>query len=95
MDGSLNRGVEESQVSMSHGRKMACMEAAWEVEALALLLMQLDMEDGLLGPLQLRGVAVRIAQLAGVVMAGLDDEVVQERDLRRKLFFLVKETQNG
>lgn len=74
-------------ITLSHTRQRACLEAAWEIEALASLLPKLDLTEQPVAALQLRGVAARLAQLAGVVMSGLDDEAVQERDLYRQLMF--------
>lgn len=67
---------ESGAVSLSPARHRACLEAAWEIEALARLLPDLALRDDDALPLQVRGVARRLGDLAGAVMSGLDDGVV-------------------
>ena len=67
---------ESGAVSLSAARHRACLEAAWEIEALARLLPDLALRDDDALPLQVRGVARRLGDLAGAVMSGLDDGVV-------------------
>lgn len=75
----------DAPITLSPTRKRACLEAAWEIEALALLLPKIDQSEAPVAALQLRGVAARLAQLAGVVMSGLDDAMVDELELQRRL----------
>jgi len=75
----------DTPIALSPTRKRACLEAAWEIEALALLLPKIDQSEAPVAALQLRGVTARLAQLAGVVMSGLDDAMVDELELQRRL----------
>ena len=68
-------------VSLSPARHRACLEAAWEIEALARLLPDLALRDDDALPLQVRGLARRLGDLAGAVMSGLDDGVVMDKDV--------------
>ena len=68
----------DTPITLSPTRRSACLEAAWEIEALASLLPKLDLTEEPAAALQLRGVAARLAQLAGVVMSGLDDEMAPD-----------------
>jgi len=77
----------DTPITLSHTRRRACLEAAWEIEALALLLPKIDLTEEPAAALQLRGLAARLAQLAGVVMSRLDDAMVDEGDLQRLLHF--------
>lgn len=79
---SLVRHPDQGCICLSDARHRACLEAAWEIEALARLLPRVlgqgadtDMA------LQMRGLGARLAALAGVVMSGLDDEVATDRSL--------------
>lgn len=79
---SLVRHPDQGCICLSDARHRACLEAAWEIEALARLLPRVlgqgadtDMA------LQMRGLGARMAALAGVVMSGLDDEVATDRSL--------------
>jgi len=73
----------DTPITLSPTRKRACLEAAWEIEAMAALLPTLDLTEQPMVALQLRGVAARVAQLAGAVMSGLDDAAVTDVDLQR------------
>ncbi len=73
----------DAPITLSPSRKRACLEAAWEIEAMAALLPTLDLAEQPVAALQLRGLAARLAQLAGVVMSGLDDAAVTDLDLER------------
>lgn len=75
----------DTPITLSPTRQRACLEAAWEIEALASLLPKLDLTEEPAAALQLRGLAARLAQLAGVVMSGLDDAAVADADLQRLL----------
>lgn len=79
---SLVRHPDQGCVCLSDARHRACLEAAWEIEALARLLPRVlgqgaDTDTAL----QMRGLGARMAALAGVVMSGLDDEVATDRSL--------------
>ncbi len=70
---------------LSEERRMVCLEATWELEALANAL-------PILVPVHLpchfvvRGIADRIRRLSSVVMDGLSDEADPLEDLERKVF---------
>ena len=85
MDDAVDKADHQPSLTLSQGRQRACLEAAWEIEALALLLPRLDLSEEPVAALQLRGVAARLAELSRVVMTGLDDQGVAEQDLRRQL----------
>ncbi len=65
---------------MTEEQRKACLEAAWEIEALALLLPEVKLSEEPLAALQLRGLAARMVQLSGVVMAGLQSEAAGPGD---------------
>lgn len=52
-----------------------CLEAAYELEALALLLVNIVPEEHNITRRQVRGVAGRIKELASVLMSGLGDDL--------------------
>ncbi len=66
---SLVRHPDQGCVCLSDARHRACLEAAWEIEALARLLPRVlgqgaDTDTAL----QMRGLGARMAALAGVVV---------------------------
>lgn len=65
---------------MTEDQRKACLEAAWEIEALALLLPGVKLSEEPLAALQLRGLAARLAQLSGVVMAELQSQSAVQGD---------------
>ncbi len=79
---SLVRHPDQGCICLSDARHRACLEAAWEIEALARLLPRvLGLGADTDMALQMRGLGARLASLAGVVMSGLDDEVATDRSL--------------
>ena len=72
----------EAPITLSPTRQRACLEAAWEIEALALLLPKIELTEHPVAALQLRGLAARVARLSGVVMSGLDDAAVADGELQ-------------
>lgn len=76
---------DSGAVSLSPARHRACLEAAWEIEALARLLPDLALRNDDALPLQVRGVARRLGDLAGAVMSGLDDRAAVDRALCRSV----------
>lgn len=79
---SLVRHPDQGCVCLSDARHRACLEAAWEIEALARLLPRVSGQGADTDmALQMRGLGARMAALAGVVMSGLDDEVATDRSL--------------
>ena len=76
--------TERPGVTLSHARKLVCLEAVWEIDALARILPGLlpdDEEDN--GRLAVRGVAGRLLRLAFVVMNGIDDEMQPTEKLEK------------
>ena len=57
MDDAVDKADHQPSLTLSQGRQRACLEAAWEIEALALLLPRLDLSEEPVAALQLRGVA--------------------------------------
>lgn len=67
--------TERPGVTLSHDRKLVCLEAAWEIDALARILPNLvPCEEEDKGRMAVRGVAGRLLRLAFVLMNGIDDE---------------------
>ncbi len=72
---------QDESVTLSHERKMACIESAWELDALGTLLGKLDDSDLL--ALQVRTMAIRIVTLAGVLMMATSDKAAKTEDLMK------------
>ena len=74
---SLTIHSDES-VTLSKARHWVCLEAVWELDALALLLPKVTSNgdpEATQAALVVRGVAARIKELSSVLMAGLHDEM--------------------
>lgn len=70
---------ENGDVTLSKARYMVCLEASWELEAIAMMLPDAVAntdEDAFLSRLRVRSMAGRILQLANALMAGLSDNAV-------------------
>ena len=69
--------------TLTHERLKVCLEAAWELEALAMVLPGMVPMDGAArsSHLVVRGMAGRLKQLAGVLIAGLSDRLEETDDL--------------
>ncbi len=76
---------EKGLVILSKARHLVCMEAVWEIEALAATLptvtVNTDFESTQSGWV-VRGIAGRIKELSNALGAGLHDEVVTTEDLQ-------------
>jgi len=74
---------EDKSVTLNNDRKMVCLEAAWELEALAFVLPGLvpNVVDCLGAHHSVRGIASRVKELANVLMAGLGDIAVEVADI--------------
>lgn len=72
---------------MDQGRTTVCLEAAWEIDALARLLPSLITrdDDALAEFLQVRGVAARLRSISTVLMSACGDEQETTESLRKKL----------
>lgn len=74
-------------VTLSEPRMMACLEAAWELDALARVLPGLVPRDDQGMHLAVRGVAGRLLRLAHVLMSGLGDDAEPTEKLERIISF--------
>ncbi len=77
---------EDKSVTLGAARFRVCIEAAWELEALALLLPKVTAnsdEEATQSGFVVRGIAARIKELSGVLMAGLHDETETTAALER------------
>jgi hypothetical protein len=83
---SLTTGENES-VTLSSERQTVCLEAAWELDALAELLPTLvpNIEEAHGAYHVVRGISARIRQLACAVMSGLHDGTEATKALRREV----------
>lgn len=84
---SLTIGENES-VTLGAARFRVCLEAAWELEALALALPKVTSngdEEATQSSLVVRGIAARIKSLSNVLMAGLHDDMETTAALERKV----------
>jgi len=72
---------------MDEGRITVCLEAAWEIDALARLLPSLLTrdDDDLAEFLQVRGVAARLRSISTVLMSACADEQETTESLRQRL----------
>ncbi len=79
------RRSEAGNVALSRDRQLMCLEAVWELDALARVLPGLVPNiaevDG--AHYAVRGVAGRILRLSWVLMNALEDEAVATAKLRR------------
>ena len=71
---------QDDSITLSLERKMLCLEAAWELSALAKALPPLNpycgCDETTCAHLVIRGIAARMASLAGVLNDGLGDNLV-------------------
>lgn len=76
---------ENGSVTLSKDRGLVCLEAAWEVEAIASMLPDMvetyDVE-AMRSRLRVRCAAGRLRELANALMAGLSDDAVAVEGLR-------------
>ena len=72
--------AENGDVILSKARRDVCLEAAWELEAIALMLPDLvpaALVEDMPAHYRVRCVAGRVRELANALMAGLYDDAVQ------------------
>lgn len=83
---SLTNGENES-VTLSKARYMVCLEAAWELEALAYVLPDLvpNVAEAHGASHAVRGIAGRLVDLANVLMAAVGDVAVTTVELERRV----------
>jgi hypothetical protein len=80
----LTKNADHS-VTLSAARSGLCLDATWEIEALALALPGLipDTDENNAACLLVRGVAARIVQLNSAVMGGINDDLETVNRLHR------------
>lgn len=90
-DAALQRPVsgsdEPAAFNLPRARGIACLEAAWEIDALARALPGLVPADEHQAHFVARGVCARMSRLAEAIMQGIDDDAVNTRTLRRVVLF--------
>jgi hypothetical protein len=67
----------ENGVNLPHDRMMVCLEAAWEIDALARLLPEVVPRDEDGAHLVARGIAGRMLRLTSALMSGLGEQTVK------------------
>lgn len=74
-------------VTLSDARHLVCLEAAFELEALAFSLPGLvpAVDNSNVAHYAVRGFSGRLLQLAGALMSGLSDTVIETEELERKV----------
>lgn len=79
--------AENGAVILGKARHALCLEAAWELEALAYLLPDLvpNIDEAHGAYHAVRGIAGRIVDLSNVLMAALGDDAEKTHDLERKV----------
>lgn len=82
----MSSGNDEA-VHLDARRVLVCMEVAWEIDALAILLAQQDVdpEDLMRHLLVLRGVCGRIRRLSSVLMSAVGEPEMSTEHLQRIL----------
>lgn len=71
--------AKNGNVTLGPDRYQACLEATWELESIAKVMLTLDDEEGVLYLTRCFG--SRITTLSRVVMSGLGDEMATADDL--------------
>jgi len=73
--------------AMDKARRLVCLEAAWEIDALARLLPSIvpRIDDTLEEFLQVRGIAARLRSISTVLMSACSDDQEATENLRKKL----------
>ena len=79
--------AENDAVTLSKARHMVCLEAAWELEALAYVLPDLvpNVDEAHGAYHAVRGIAGRLVTLSNVLMAALGDDVVKTSELESRV----------
>lgn len=78
----------DNPLSLDRERQLVCLEALWEIEAIARALpfIEFDDENSNSSELVLRGLAARLITLSCAAMSGVEEGSVTTSDLNRKLF---------
>lgn len=79
--------AENDSVTLGKARHMVCLEAAWELEALAYVLPDLvpNVAEAHGAYHAVRGMAGRLVGLSNVLMAALGDDVMTTRELESRV----------
>ena len=77
--------IQTDEMMASDQRRKACLEAAWELEALSLLLPKIVPREYNITHHQIRGVAARINELSSVLMDGLGNSQETAKALHMKV----------
>lgn len=86
MDATLSTNPESQAVTLTKGRHFLCIEAVWEIEALARVLPGLVPLDTADSPhYAVRALAGRIASLSNALLSALDDDAETEDALRQRV----------
>ena len=75
----------DGSVTLSSERQLVCLQAAWELDALAEILPRI-VPGSISAHLAVRGIAARIGALSQVVMLGLSDDLKPQAELERDVF---------
>ena len=75
----------DGSVTLSGARQLVCLQAAWELDALADILPGI-VSDSFSAHLAVRGIAARICTLSQVLMSGLSDDLKTQAGLERDVF---------
>ena len=80
--------AKNEAVTLSKSRHLVCLEVAWELEALALLLPNLvpNVDEAHGAHHAVRGIAGRFVELSNVLMSALGDDAETTEDLERRVF---------
>lgn len=76
---------KNESVTINNERHMMCLEAVWELDALAALLPIAVKGSGNSEHLAVRGIASRIKSLSELLVRGLDDNLETNANLKRTL----------
>ena len=77
----MNETNQSESMALDEKRQAVCLDAAIELEALALLLANMVPKEHNLTHLQVRGDAGRIKELSGVLMSCLNDDLASADSL--------------
>lgn len=87
-DGTLTPAIDAREMKLSGERLAVCIEAACEIEHLTNVLASTDISGD--ACYLVRGLALRIHDLNGVILGALfDDEVYETSDMQRAVFGMI------
>lgn len=81
------KATSDEGLVMDEARRLVCLEAAWEIDALARLLPSIvpRIDDTMEEFLQVRGIAARLRSISSVLMGACGDEHETTVNLRNAL----------